>query len=264
MWGGRSEHLLEAARHLDPVETHLYLLETSRPILKRMSVGPRIRNAASPTLFHPDLQKRNFFVSEDDPTVITDIIDWQSASVEPAFWYADEIPDFARATAHPSLDPNSDRCAKAFDVCTQFLVPKLAGPRLMDENLFRPFLYCYRTWKDGVAAFRHEIIETSQLWSELGFEGQRPIPTPSAEELAAHQKHYKLFEAAQNLRHHLASLLNTSSDGWVPPEDWEATKSAHKEMFDRMLQAVLHNEDPDDDEPIKEEGDLKAIWPFDL
>lgn len=51
---------------------------------------------------------------------------------------------------------------------------------------------------------------------------------------------------------------------WVPPEDWEATESAHREIFDGDLQAVLNNEDPDDDERIKEEGDLKAIWPFDL
>ena len=62
----------------------------------------------------------------------------------------------------------------------------------------------------------------------------------------------------------MSSLLNTASDGWVPPEDWKATKSAHKEMFSRMLQEVLGNEDPDDDEPIRNEADLRKIWPFDL
>jgi hypothetical protein len=51
---------------------------------------------------------------------------------------------------------------------------------------------------------------------------------------------------------------------WVPPEDWEATASAHREMFEGMLQAVLTNENPDDDEPIKDEGDLREIWPFDI
>jgi hypothetical protein len=35
-------------------------------------------------------------------------------------------------------------------------------------------------------------------------------------------------------------------------------------MFDGMLQAVLTNENPDDDEPIKDEKDLRAIWPFDI
>lgn len=32
-------------------------------------------------------------------------------------------------------------------------------------------------------------------------------------------------------------------------------------MLDRMLQAVLTNNDPDDDEPIRDEKDLRDIWP---
>lgn len=233
-----------------------------------MSEDPRIRDAATPTLLHPDLHKRNIFVSDNDPAVVTGIIDWQSSSIEPAFWYADEVPDFARTVTHPSLEhqfePNSERCAKACDICTRFLVPKLSGPRLMDEALFRPFRYCYRTWKDGAVALRHELIETSQRWKELGLAGSCPFPIPTPEELAVHQKEYKSFEAAHDLRQDLSSLLNTASDGWIPPEDWGATESAHREMFNGMLQAVLTNENPDADEPIKDEGDLRAIWPFDI
>ena len=250
------------------VEEHLRLLVCGRAVIKKMSEDSRIRDAAAPTLLHPDLHKRNIFVSDDDPAVITGIIDWQSSSIEPDFWYADEIPDFASPVAHPSLEnqlePNSERCAKAFDVCTQFLVPKLSGPRLMDEALFRPFRYCYRTWKDGAIAFRHELIETSRRWKELGLASSCPFPTPTPEELAIHQKEYRTFEAAQDLRNNLSSLLNTASDGWVPTEDWEATESAHREMFNGMLQAVLTNENPDDDEPMRDEGDLRAIWPFDI
>jgi hypothetical protein len=73
-----------------------------------------------------------------------------------------------------------------------------------------------------------------------------------------------MFEAAHDLRNNLSSLLNAASDGWVPIEDWEATESAHKELFNGMLQAVLTSESSDDDEPIKDEGDLRAIWPFDI
>jgi hypothetical protein len=233
-----------------------------------MSRDSRIREGAAPILFHPDLHKRNIFVSEDDPAVITGIIDWQSCSIEPAFWHADEVPDFAMPVGLPpfegQLEPNSERCAKAFDVCTKFLVPKLSGPRLMDEALFRPFRYCYRTWKDGVVAFRHELIETSRRWKELGLAGSCPFPIPTTEDLAVHQKEYKHFEAAQDLRNSLSSLLNTASDGWVPSEEWEATESAHREMFHGMLQAVLTNENADDNEPIKDEGDLREIWPFDI
>jgi hypothetical protein len=83
-------------------------------------------------MFHPDLYKRDIFVSEDDLTIITAIIDWQSTNIEPAFWYADEVPDFAQPISDPScedqIEPKSEACAKAFNICTQFLVPKLSGP----------------------------------------------------------------------------------------------------------------------------------------
>jgi hypothetical protein len=170
-----------------------------------MSKDPRIQDTAAPTLMHPDLHKRNIFVSDDDPTVITGIIDWQSSSIEPAFWYADDVPDFATPSSLGNQpEPNSERCAEAFNVCTQFLTPKLSRPRLMDEALFRPFRYCYRTWRDGAVAFRHELIETSRCWNGLGLEGSCPFPAPAPEEMAMYQKEYRMFQAAQELRHELA------------------------------------------------------------
>lgn len=237
-------------------------------MIKKIAEDPRIQNAAGPVMLHPDLHKRNIFVSEDDPTIITAIIDWQSSSIEPAFWYANEVPDFAQPIRDPScedqIEPKSEACAKAYDICTQFLIPKLSEPRLMDEAFFRPFRYCYRTWEDGAVAFREELIQTSRRWKELGLAESCPFPLPGPDEYAVHRKDYKLFEAAHQLKHSLSSLLNTPSDGWVPPEHWEATESAHKEIFRGMLQEVLGNEHPDNDEPIRDETDLREIWPFDL
>ncbi|GFF69840.1 hypothetical protein IFM47457_02487 [Aspergillus lentulus] len=237
------------------VQTHLRLLEDARIVLRQIAADSRIQSAASPLLFHPDLHMRNIFVSEDNPSLITGIIDWQAASIEPAFWYSDEVPDFATG---------DEIYTDTFELSSQFLTPKLSGPSLMNENLFRPFRYCYRTWKDGAAALRHELIETSRHWRELGFEGQCAYPMPTPEELAKHEREYRLFEAAQNLRRDLAGLLNTASDGWVPLEAWEATKLTHKELFNGMLQAVLINPDQDDDEPVKDEKTLRSIWPFDI
>lgn len=88
------------------------------------------------------------------------------------------------------------------------------------------------------------------------------MPTP--EELALHRKEYRIFEAAQSLKHDLASFLDSASDGWVPLENWEAAKTQNMAMFNEMLQAVLENQDPDDDEPIRNERNLRDIWPFDL
>ncbi|CAG8403730.1 unnamed protein product [Penicillium salamii] len=249
------------------VREHLALLEHGRAVLSAMSADSRFRDAAVPTLFHPDLHKRNIFVSQDDPSVITGIIDWQSSSIEPAFWYADEAPDFATGGASTIGDEGTDDselCTKAHEVCTRFLTPKLALPRSMDEGMFRPFQYCYRTWKDGAVSFRHELIETSRDWEALGLPGSCPFVLPTLEEMSLHRKDYKCFEEAQNLKRDLSSLLNTASDVWVPPDEWEAAKVGNKAMFNGMLEAVLTNNDPDDDEPIRDQRDLQDIWPFDL
>jgi hypothetical protein len=255
-------------RYQGSIETHKKLLNYGRAMLKEMAKSSRIQNAASPMMFHPDLHKRNIFVSEEDPTVVSAIIDWHSTSIEPAFWYADATLDFAQPVYDPSggheIEPKSEACAKAYDVCLQFWAPRLSAAKSMDEAYFQPFRYCYRTWEDGAVAFREELIQTSRRWKELGFAVPSPFPLPCPDDIAVHQKEYRLFEAAQQLRYSLSSLLNTASDGWVPSEDWEGTESAHREVFEGMLQEILGNEQPDDDEPIRGGDVLTEIWPFDL
>ncbi|EDN03226.1 predicted protein [Histoplasma mississippiense (nom. inval.)] len=189
-----SEYII--MEHAAGVQLHKQMILKSSLVLLQCSV---------PT---PDLHKRNIFVSEDDPSIVTGIIDWQSTSIEPAF--------------------------------------------------------CYRTWKDGAVALTHELIETSRSWKELGLAGSSPYPLPTQKELPDHEREYRLFVAAQNLKRDLSSLLNTASDGWVPLEDWEETKSGHREDFDSVLNAVLTNDDSDYDGPVKDEKVLRSIWPFDL
>jgi hypothetical protein len=118
-------------------------------------------------------QPSNIFVSDDDATIIADIFDWQSASIEPAFWYPDEVPDFASTPPQPSPEnqhePNSKYCAEAFEVCTQFHLPSLAIPRAMDQGLLRPFRYSFRTWKDGAVALRDELNHSIQTVERAWF-----------------------------------------------------------------------------------------------
>ncbi len=223
---------------------------------------------AAPTLWHPDLHKRNIFVSDNDPTTVTAFIDWQSSSIEPAFEYADEIPDFAGPNSELSSDDqrtvaSAEVCRKAYDICLQGFVPTLAAAKTLDENLIRPFRYCHRTWKDGAVAFRQELIELSSRWEKLGLSGHCPYPIPPPDELATQQKEYADFVEARKLNQTLASLLNTATDGWVPADCWEATKSAHKEAFDIFLQEVSEKHPSDKEDRLSEER-LRKIWPFDI
>lgn len=67
--------------------------------------------------------------------------------------------------------------------------------------------------EDGTVTLHHELIQMSQHWGDLRFEGACLSTLPRSEGLTEHEKPYKLFEAAQNLRRDLAYLLNAVSDG---------------------------------------------------
>ncbi|GFF43122.1 LOW QUALITY PROTEIN: hypothetical protein IFM46972_07099 [Aspergillus udagawae] len=73
------------------IETYILIkdqFKITSILLKKLTKDKRIQDAATPALLHPD-------VISEDPTVVTAMLDWQSASIEPAFIYANEIPDFA-------------------------------------------------------------------------------------------------------------------------------------------------------------------------
>jgi hypothetical protein len=177
------------------VKEHLRLLDVSSKVLQVLAQSSLIENVAIPTLIHPDIHKRNIFVSEEDPSQVTAIIDWQSTSVEPAFVYANNTPDFVEdptadipvleklmqgespdmnsskgvSTEDPEVEAARKRhekdvstCQEIYEVVLRGFVPKLHNARAMDETLLRPFRYCDASWRDSAAALRQELIEISQ------------------------------------------------------------------------------------------------------
>jgi hypothetical protein len=83
----------------------LHLLRDGQLVLRTMSQDLRIREVAAPALLHQDLNVRNIIVSQDDPTITTCFIDWQSTSLSPVFSGAVVRPDFAVVPArsdHPA------------------------------------------------------------------------------------------------------------------------------------------------------------------
>lgn len=251
---------------------HLQLLRDGRTALRTLSHDLRIRELASPVVFHPDLNKRNIVVNKDDPTIPTCFLDWQSTSIGPAFWVADVRPDFAAIPERSddlteddvATSPDVEACSQAFDLCMQFHFPILATARSLDRRLVRPFKYGHRTWNDGAIAFRHDLIMLSKEWEDLGFEEACPIAALGVEELTAYDKDYRHFVAAQRLRRQVTDYLDISSDGWVPTEAWDTIQSRHRALYSSAVEAIATAKDSDEDEPVKSEDDLKAIWPFDL
>ncbi|KAL8990732.1 MAG: hypothetical protein Q9169_008052 [Polycauliona sp. 2 TL-2023] len=180
---------------------------------------------------------------KDDPTIVTAIIDWQSSSIEPALEYADDTPDFAAPSPNPpsenqAVNKNIELCRKAFAIALQGFMP------------------------DGAVVFRQELIDISKHWKELGLSGDCPYPIPTSDELVVHEKAFKDFVMARDIKQKLVELLDTTDDGWVPTGMWEATKSFHKQAFETLVQAVREAKIEDDEEMSEE--DLRRMWPFDL
>jgi hypothetical protein len=237
--------------HHGSVKEHLRLLEVSSRVIQELAQSPLIQNVAVPTLLHPDIHKRNIFVSEEDPSQVTAIIDWQSKSIEPVFVYANHTPDFVEdaaadvpiletllqgealstvsskvmstedsetAAARKKYEKDVSTCQQTYEVVLRGFVPKLHSARAMDQTLLRPFRYCDTSWRDSAAALRQELIETSQRWTELDLAGPCPYqPTP--EEFREHEKQYEDFETVQQLKLFLKRALNAESDGWVPADN---------------------------------------------
>ena len=111
-------------------------------------------------------------------------------------------------------------------------------------------------------AFRQELIEISSRWKELGLPNSCPYPLPTSDELVVYRREFEDFVAARKLKQRLICLLDTTPDGWVPTQLWEATKSAHNEAFNELVQAVRDAEVTDDQS--KSEEKLRKMWPFDI
>ncbi|KAI9042385.1 uncharacterized protein KD926_005681 [Aspergillus affinis] len=62
--------------HQGSIQDHIRLLQISHKVMQRLIQDKRIQDAATPVLLRPDFHKRNIYVSAEDPTVITGLIDW--------------------------------------------------------------------------------------------------------------------------------------------------------------------------------------------
>ena len=250
------------------VSAHINLLQCGRAVIRKLSEDGRVQAAAAPILHHDDLHKQNIFVSDDDPTVVTDIIDWQSSSIKPALEYADNIPDFAGNHDESAEDQKREKlraelCQKAYDAGIRILIPSIGAARSLDTDLVRPFRYCHRTWRDSIPAFRQDLIILSARWKDLGLPDQCPYVLPAPDELAHHQEQYEDFKLAHYLKGQISSLLDASSKGWIPNNMWPTIHAWHKEVFEGFLAAVREVEGTEEGEQMTEEK-LRMMWPFDI
>jgi hypothetical protein len=83
---------LELAQNLVDIVPHMY------------SLFPLPEGACRPTLFHPDFHTSNILVSQQDPTLVTGIVDWEFASILP-LWNVYRVQSFLRDFGSDESDP---------------------------------------------------------------------------------------------------------------------------------------------------------------
>ncbi|KAJ5826909.1 hypothetical protein N7447_003672, partial [Penicillium robsamsonii] len=84
----RDSQLPNRSIYQGSVQENLTLLGSGRAVLNAISADNRVRDAAVPTLFYPDLHKRNIFVSHDDPSLPPQVLKEQS------------VPGFSLQSSH--------------------------------------------------------------------------------------------------------------------------------------------------------------------
>nr|POE91774.1 hypothetical protein CFP56_79500 [Quercus suber] len=259
-------------------EEHLRLLQISEDVIRELIKHPSVQDIGEPMLMHPDLHKRNIYVSADDATQITALIDWQSTSIDPVFWHATEQPDFT--TGPPEIEnvlegedgltvyTDEERqkimrdvsiCRQTYEVVMQGYARTLYQARTTDERLLRVILYCATSWKDSATALTAELIDLSDHWTDVGLSGSCPY-RPTSAERDEHKRRLEDFETSQKLRSFLMQLTHANSEGWIPTSAWDDTQAAQKLAFDDWMNTVTG---PDAEDGLTEEK-ARALWPFDL
>ncbi|OAX82056.1 hypothetical protein ACJ72_03598 [Emergomyces africanus] len=258
------------------INDHINLINSCRETMQVLIRDANLQAGALPTLIHPDYHTRNVFVSQDDPTIVTALIDWQWTSIEPAFMYAENTPDFAslseenlaeEETGKQSSDNEQEKqhqtsefiCHKTYDVVMCLMIPKMRIAKRIDPPLLRLFHYCMTTWRDGAPAIRQELLDVRSHWAEYGFPGECPY-VPTKEELCQHAAQYEDFESMHKLKAWLKKTLGTSSDGWMPNEIWDDAKEAHRAAYELWMKTARESETSGGDMTVAR---AEKLWPFD-
>jgi len=249
---------------------HLDLLDTAHRTIQTLIAQDHIRAAGAPLLSHPDLHTRNIFVRPENPTVITGIIDWQSAAVEPAYVFAAETPDFAaeppdqeesettvdedstESQALTNLKADVDFCVRTWSIVPS-ICPKFREASQLDDSVLQLLSAPSNGWLDDADSLRSMLSNIKQRWTELELPGES-FYQETQEEAEALETRLDRRQATQRLREFLSGQLGCDHDGWVAADRWDEVLPRYCEIYRSFVESVAES-DPGED--------ADDLWPFD-
>lgn len=253
----RIEHSPLAPRvpHFGSKEEHTAIVTATSNLLPILAENPSLQRYSRPTIWHTGLHLGNIFVSDEDPTHIVDIIDWQFVSIKPAFthvqWPSFIFPpeDYKIGMVAPELPNNFDemdadersfviserdkailsKCYEAA-LAKRHLASYLALTRV-GPAIRHLFTLAENTHTDGIVPLRDAVIQLSKNWVRMGFEGPCPYAV-SDDDALRHMVELARYEDWRKLQSYTQESLQSDEDGRVSPElDFDKVKARHDELF---------------------------------
>ena len=254
---GTVESRLEQASHITEI---VQSLTQHKPII----------DISRPALFHYDINKHNIFVSDDDPPVVTSIIDWQSNSIQPIRSYAYtetnllEYPPDCDPDS-PTLNPGQRQMIQqvqghrhAWRSRLQRGAPDLIQSRELHSDFVLSFKYASTVWNEATVVVEEHLINMAERWSvPLGLPGTCPHKaSDDREEQRLHQQRLEYWKTIQNDRASLIRILRARPDGYVGSDWWEGSLARHKQLYAEVLSKSVKEDEATRKVRI-------SLWPFD-
>ena len=253
----------------------MHILETTKKIIPQLAGFSPLQRFSKPTLWHNDLHLGNIYVSEQDPTTIVNIIDWQFTSIMPAFmqaqWPSFIIPpdDYEVGMVKPELPSNFDAMdsdeksyalteqnrallSKCYEAAlAKYHLPSYLALTRVDSDLRQLFTFCENTARDGIVPLRDSLIRISEKWNEMGFNERYPYLITD-EDLSTHKLELSAYKDWQTLKGYTQELLQSDNDGWISPQlDFNKVSERHDELYGLYIERET--------EELSEE-DAKNLW----
>jgi hypothetical protein len=220
---------------------------------------PRLASLSKPTLWHTDLHMGNIFVSNEDPTKIVSIIDWQFISVGPMFLQV-TWPEFLKPTQEYTLGVVEPKLPDGFDqldaeeqaaaTATQkdAILTKSYELRSLRQSpniyhslnlppVFRElFVRCGEANTKGTLAIRACLYELVQTWNNTpGLIEGCPVSF-TTEQLLEIEREYREYCDWHEVQDFARDYLNTDVDGWISPEfDFKEVRRLNKTILERYM-----------------------------
>lgn len=259
-------------------EQQSQLLEFTMAVMKLLDSNELLKKASQPTLWHTDLHMGNIFVNPEECSKIVSLIDFQSASVLPAFLQAQwpiflrppQNYDYVRGIFQPQLPEDFDKLdkesktialrewsqvklAKAYEVST-YLEDRAAHEAMSVPRVFRElFVRCGEVSDVGIVPLRACLIEIYQNWANLGFSEECPFSFSQAE-LDEHERQFAEYQAWSQVRMLAEECLDTDAEGWITPQmDIHEKRRQNEELMALYIEKVAGE---------RSAKEAKAMWPF--